>query len=97
MELTGNIIGSTLSADVFARYQRQRNLRVLYVSTRSALEDGRGADGKTRVGGRASHSCFDEGLRLGWREGLLPDLVALAGQRQELTELVKVLELGRTG
>ncbi|SCZ89902.1 BZ3500_MvSof-1268-A1-R1_Chr9g10637 [Microbotryum saponariae] len=28
----GNIIGSTLSADVFARYQRQRNARVLYVS-----------------------------------------------------------------
>ncbi|KAK4054145.1 methionine--tRNA ligase mes1 [Microbotryomycetes sp. JL201] len=27
----GNIIGSTLSADVFARYQRQRNLRVLYI------------------------------------------------------------------
>ncbi|GAA5824514.1 hypothetical protein JCM11251_000454 [Rhodosporidiobolus azoricus] len=27
----GNIIGSTLSADVFARYARQRNNRVLYV------------------------------------------------------------------
>ncbi|KAK4054360.1 methionine--tRNA ligase mes1 [Microbotryomycetes sp. JL221] len=27
----GNIIGSTLSADVFARYKRQRNYRVLYV------------------------------------------------------------------
>ncbi|BGP17073.1 hypothetical protein JCM10213_006897 [Rhodosporidiobolus nylandii] len=27
----GNIIGSTLSADVFARYARQRNQRVLYV------------------------------------------------------------------
>ncbi|KAM0789573.1 hypothetical protein ACM66B_000382 [Microbotryomycetes sp. NB124-2] len=27
----GNIIGSTLSADVFARYQRQRNQRVLYI------------------------------------------------------------------
>ncbi|GAA5989963.1 hypothetical protein JCM11641_002929 [Rhodosporidiobolus odoratus] len=27
----GNIIGSTLSADVFARYARQRNKRVLYV------------------------------------------------------------------
>ncbi|GAA6005513.1 hypothetical protein JCM11491_003668 [Sporobolomyces phaffii] len=27
----GNIIGSTLSADVFARYARQRNQRVLYI------------------------------------------------------------------
>ncbi|GAA5958918.1 hypothetical protein JCM21900_005411 [Sporobolomyces salmonicolor] len=27
----GNIIGSTLSADVFARYSRQRNQRVLYI------------------------------------------------------------------
>ncbi|EMS24164.1 methionyl-tRNA synthetase [Rhodotorula toruloides NP11] len=27
----GNIIGSTLSADVFARYSRQRNHRVLYI------------------------------------------------------------------
>ncbi|KAI5478307.1 methionyl-tRNA synthetase [Pseudohyphozyma bogoriensis] len=27
----GNIIGSTLSADVFARYNRQRNIRVLYI------------------------------------------------------------------
>lgn len=32
----GNIIGSTLSADVFARYARQRNERVLYVSQRGS-------------------------------------------------------------
>lgn len=32
--MTGNIIGSTLSADVYARYSRQRNHRTLYVSAR---------------------------------------------------------------
>lgn len=37
----GNIIGSTLSADVFARYSRQRNNRTLYVRQIALLRTDR--------------------------------------------------------
>lgn len=37
----GNIIGSTLSADVFARYNRIQNIPTLFVRRASAFGDGR--------------------------------------------------------